>query len=321
MPNNALAVIDANLNRLSEGLRVIEEYARFVAKKKALTDQLANLRHQVGSLTKTYYPQMLAIRNIREDMRALDPPSKRETYLALLVANFKRAEEACRVLEEYTGHTGFNEIRYALYDLEKEVVLNLGKADIKPGVYLISDQISVLKQGLEWGVSLIQYRSKSGSKTDIYEASKILAPLAKTKDIPFIVNDHLDIALAVDADGLHTGQDDIPIPIQRRLLGPHKLIGRTTHTLDQGLVAQTEGADYVSVGPIWETPSKPGRASIGFEYLRDAHSHLKIPYVAIGGVNRNNVNDVFKFNPPLIGLIRDYEGIPDIQNGWPLGTK
>ena len=116
--------------------------------------------------------------------------------------------------------------------------------------------------------------------------------------------------LAVDADGLHTGQDDLPIQIQRQWIGPHKIIGKTTHTLDQGLTAQSQGADYVSVGPLWKTPSKPNRDAIGFDYLKAAASQLRIPYVAIGGVNLSNIDQLIPFNPPIIGLIRAYEDIP-----------
>ena len=90
------------------------------------------------------------------------------------------------------------------------------------------------------------------------------------------------------------------------------LSGKTTHSLDQGLLAEKEGADYVSVGPIWETPSKPGRAAIGFDYLKAAKSQLNIPYVAIGGIQSENWEEVLTFEPPLVGLIRDFEQIPQL---------
>ncbi|MDA1354297.1 MAG: thiamine phosphate synthase, partial [bacterium] len=94
---------------------------------------------------------------------------------------------------------------------------------------------------------------------------------------------------------------------------PHKLLGRTTHSLDQGVVAQADGADYVSVGPIWDTPSKPNRAGIGFDYLKEANTQLTIPFVAIGGINTGNIDDILPYSPPLIGLIRDFENIPSLQ--------
>jgi len=170
-----------------------------------------------------------------------------------------------------------------------------------------------LKKGLEWGVSLIQLRDKEATKKELLKKAKTMKNISRKYDIPFIVNDFIDIAISVDADGLHTGQDDLPLTVIRDLLGPHKILGRTTQTLEQGLYAQKEGADYVSIGPIWETPSKPGRKGIGFSYLENAKSKLKIPYVAIGGINKKNIDRVLSHTPPLIGLIRDFENIPDIQ--------
>ena len=95
------------------------------------------------------------------------------------------------------------------------------------------------------------------------------------------MNDYLDIAQIVDADGYHSGQDDLPISEIRKLWSPEKIYGRTTHSLEQGIIARDAGASYVSVGPIWATPTKPGRPAIGFDYLSHA-SELGIPFVAIG---------------------------------------
>ena len=138
----------------------------------------------------------------------------------------------------------------------------------------------------------------------------MVSDVAKESTIPFIINDYIDIAISLDVDGVHTGQDDISICEQRKLMGPHKIIGRTAHDFEQGFSAQQAGADYVSAGPIWPTPSKPGRDGIGFDYLEKAAKQLTIPYVAIGGVNHANIDQVMKYNPPLVGLIRDYENIP-----------
>ena len=302
-------IIDANVNRAAEGLRVIEEYTRFVAGKKLFTDQLALLRKKCHQLIPQDTKQLNG-RDTNNDMRAKEVPPKRKDIHDVLVANFKRVQESCRVLEEYTGQAGFNEIRYDCYQLEKEIVLRLCKKQIKlPGVYLISAEPDVLKKGIEWGVSLIQLRDKDASKSEIYNKAKIVKSFLKDSDIPFICNDYLDIVQALDLDGLHTGQDDMPIEAQRQLLGPHKIIGRTTSTLALGKEAEAAGADYVSVGPLWETPSKPGRAAIGFDYLAEANK-LSIPYVAIGGINKGNIDEVIAHKPPLIAVIRSFEDVP-----------
>jgi len=306
------AIIDANINRVSEGLRVIEDYLRFGAQDKALTLQIAKLRKSLNK-TETRFAAHLQIRDTQKDQRAKEKPQKRKNLQDLLKANFKRVEEGLRVLEEYTGQATYNTMRYDVYELEKEVVLKALKPHIKPGIYLISHDLKILEQGLKWGLALVQLRDKNATKAQIYKKAKILKSLAKKYQTPFIINDYLDIAQLVDADGLHTGQDDLPIQDLRQLLGPQKLIGRTTHNMAQGQKAQKEGADYVSIGPIWETPSKPNRKGIGLGYLKKAKTELKIPYVAIGGIDLDRAKEVMKEKPPLLGLIRDYQSIPTLK--------
>ncbi len=304
-------IIDANINRVAEGLRVIEDYVRFVVSDKDITDRLVQMRKTLNQSLGDF-PEHLAIRDTVQDVRSKEVPDKRKDLNSLLKANFKRVQEGLRVLEEYTGKAFYNVLRYDSYELEKAVLLPLIKPQIVPGVYYISDNEENLIQALEWGVSLIQLRGKDREKSDLLEIAKRLAPLSKEKGIPFIINDYLDIALLVDADGLHTGQDDVSVSELRSVFGEHKLLGRTTHDFEQGKVAQSQGVDYVSVGPIWETPSKPGRAGIGFDYLSRA-KELDIPFVAIGGINYDLLDKVLSYGPPLIGLIRDFNRIPDIQ--------
>ena len=306
-------VIDANINRLSEGLRCIEEYVRFIANHHLYAKQLADLRKK-ACLSIEFSSSQLNLRDTAKDTRAKETPRKRTDIKDLLIANFKRVTESCRVLEEYTGKVEFNHIRYDCYELEKKIVLSLLKKEIiTPGIYLISDDPNVLKYGITQNVSLIQLRDKHATKEQIYNKAKEVKSFLTPQSPPFIINDHLDIALALNTDGLHTGQDDIDITTQRKLLGPHKIIGRTTSNLELGKKAQLESADYVSVGPIWQTPSKPGRACIGFEYLKEA-SKLHIPYVAIGGINESNIQDILQYNPPLIAVIRAYKQIPKFIN-------
>lgn len=311
-PNAPYQVIDANINRISEGLRVIEEYFRFLAQDKERTETIVKLRREI-SRSNPSISNCLSIRNTEKDMRAFDPVPKRKSISDILVANFKRVQEAGRVMEEYTGDMRYNRLRYEMYMLEKETLLPLLKPVLENGIYLISHEIDILKYGLEKKVSIVQLRDKNGNKQDLYEKAMAFAPLAKAAGIPFIVNDFIDIALLSNADGLHTGQDDISVTALRTILGPDKILGRTTHTPSQGIIAEKEGADYVSVGPIWKTPSKPNREGIGFDYLKQATEILSIPFVAIGGINLKNIDQILPESPPLIGLIRDYKSIPNIQ--------
>ena len=305
-------VIDANINRLSEGLRVIEEYVRFIISDQKLSLLLSDFRKQVNLKLKESYFENISIRDTSQDARATDTPVPRKDLKDLLIANFKRAQEASRVLEEYTSETFFNKIRYSLYDLEKEIMMPFSKNIQLEGIYVISDDVDTLTDALDYPVAMIQLRAKTKTKQEIYNMAKLIAPLAKEKGIPFIINDYVDLAMLLDVAGVHCGQDDISTSTIRRIIGEGKLIGRTTHSLEQGIEAQKDGADYISVGPIWETPSKPNRDGIGFDYLEVVKQHIHIPYVAIGGINLENINQVLPFKPPMIGIIRAFKDIKQL---------
>jgi thiamine-phosphate pyrophosphorylase len=308
-------IIDANLNRVAEGFRVIEDYTRFISKQKSVTDQLAKLRKEINQSESEPINNLL-IRNTNEDMRAKEIPKKREDIIDLLKANFKRVEEGLRVLEEYTGDPTYNKIRYDVYDIEKEVVLGAMRKKLKPGVYLISDDLSILEQGIKWKVSAIQLRDKKSSKKIVFGKALAIKEKAKKAGVPLIINDYIDIAILSDADGFHSGQDDIGIQSVRKILGPHKIIGRSSSTLAEGLKAQKDGADYIGIGPIWASDSKPEYKAIGVDYLRKAKEQITIPYAAIGDINFKHMADIFLFRPPLVALIRAYREIPAIQKKY-----
>ena len=303
-------ILDANVNRASEGLRVIEEYVRFVRSDSSLTSMVSSMRKSINSL----FPQsasLLSSRQVSGDVRAKEKPVSRETLFDLLSANFKRVQEALRVLEEYSGKSACNGFRYDCYDLESKILLLAKKPVLLAGVYLISDDPAVLEKGLSWGCSMVQLRDKFATKQEIYNKAVAVSEVSKKHSVPFIVNDYVDIALLVDADGLHTGQDDISVRSLRELMGDEKILGRTTHSLDQGVLAERDGADYVSVGPIYRTPSKPDRDPIGYDYLKKARSSLSIPYVAIGGIDDRSISSVMDCCPPMVGVIRSFDCVPD----------
>lgn len=304
-------IIDANINRVAEGLRVIEDYARFIYRHKKLTNELALLRKQINSTEKDFVPHLL-IRNTEHDMRAREVPIVRKNIQQLLKANFKRVEEGLRVLEEYTGNSFYNRARYRVYDLEKDILLSAMRKTLKPGVYLISDDVKILEKGLLWGVSCIQLRDKKSPKEIVLKKAITIGKKAKAAGIPFIVNDYLDIAILSDADGFHSGQDDMGVQFLRKILGPHKIIGKSTHNLKEGKKAEKEGADYVGIGPIWSTLTKPEEKAIGLNYLRKAENSFSIPYIAIGGVNLSTMPELLFLKPPLVAIVSAYKEIPAI---------
>ncbi|MGE5807711.1 MAG: thiamine phosphate synthase, partial [Nitrospirota bacterium] len=149
-----------------------------------------------------------------------------------------------------------------------------------------------MARALSGGVRLFQYRDKSGPRRSIYETARLLAPLAHRSQATFIVNDHADIAAATDADGVHLGQDDLPIEAARRILGRDKIIGISTHDADQARTAEKAGADYIGFGPLFVTTTKMAGTARGTGSLALIRQSVSVPIFAIGGINRTNVAEV-----------------------------
>ena len=146
----------------------------------------------------------------------------------------------------------------------------------------------VLESGVQW----VQYRDKEGSRRDIYRNALNLRSITRDHNAVFIVNDHTDIALAVDADGVHLGRDDLPAQKAREILGKDRLIGVSTHTIEQAVDAEASGADYIGFGPIFRTETKDAGSPKGITMLHQLRSQIHIPIVAIGGINLDNVRSV-----------------------------
>ncbi|GKU80201.1 thiamine phosphate synthase [Paenibacillus sp. L3-i20] len=152
--------------------------------------------------------------------------------------------------------------------------------------------LEVMEQTLIGGADILQLRNKTGTRETVLEQAKQLRLLTKKYNVPFIVNDYVDIALEVDADGVHLGQEDTSIEQARALLGPNKIIGISTHNIKQAIEAQRAGADYIGVGPVFPTDTKPGRAAVTTSYITEASNQVSIPFVAIGGITLQNIDQV-----------------------------
>jgi thiamine-phosphate pyrophosphorylase len=153
-------------------------------------------------------------------------------------------------------------------------------------------------------VDIIQYRDKESKKDDILRnAFLIRRLLLKTKNL-FIINDYLDIAKLVDSDGVHLGQCDTPIEIARCILGKDKIIGISCHNLKQALEAQTRGADYIGIGPIFATPTKPKYKPIGLDLIKVLKKKIKIPFFVIGDMNLNNISRVLSVGAERVAVCR-----------------
>lgn len=162
------------------------------------------------------------------------------------------------------------------------------------------------------GVKVIQYREKDKSMLEKYEECRILRQLTAAEGVIFIVNDHIDIALAVGADGVHIGQDDLPPEVVRKLIGSEMLMGISTHSPEQAKAAVEAGADYIGVGPIYSTQTKVNVcAPVGLEYLEYALKNVTIPLVAIGGIKRHNLHKVLEYGVKCVCMVTEVVGAED----------
>lgn len=145
---------------------------------------------------------------------------------------------------------------------------------------------------LSSGVRCIQYREKNKSRRDIYREALILRKLTTEFGAIFVVNDYADIALAVNADGVHLGQDDLPLKEARKILEKGKIIGVSTHSIEEAIAAEAGGADYIGFGPVFHTATKDAGKPKGLAALREIKKLIKIPLIAIGGINAENLESV-----------------------------
>jgi thiamine-phosphate pyrophosphorylase len=156
----------------------------------------------------------------------------------------------------------------------------------------------VMNAGVKW----IQYRDKERSRREIYEEAVRLRSMIKQSDGIFIVNDHTDIALAVDTDGVHLGQDDLPLKEARKIMGEGKIIGISTHSLEQAEAAERDGADYIGFGPVFHTKTKAAGSPKGIDMLREIRKHVHLPVIAIGGLDLENVQSVLEAGADAIAV-------------------
>ena len=189
---------------------------------------------------------------------------------------------------------------YALTDSR----LALGRSAVEQAIALLGA-----------GIRILQYREKHAKPGVMLQQCKILRRLTQEAGACFIVNDHIDIAMLVDADGVHVGQDDLPVEEVRQLIGPKKIIGLSTHCPEQALAAAAAGADYIGVGPIFATQTKEDVcAPVGFSYLDWAAEHSPLPFVAIGGIKEHNIAEVAAHGAACCALVSEFVGAYNIAD-------
>lgn len=308
-------ILDANLDRTREGLRIIEEWCRFGLNSGELAEECKHLRQEVA---RWHTANLRSYRNTIDDpgTELTHPQEEQRSGIEqLLQANFCRVQEALRVLEEYgklyhpdMGKT-FKQMRYQVYTLETRLLAHdRQKLLLNSYLYLVTSPgerlLSIVEAALQGGLTLVQYRDKTSDDDTRLKTAQKLSQLCHRYNALFLVNDRVDIAVAVDADGVHLGQNDIPIELARQILGPQRLIGRSTHSPEDLKRAIQEGADYIGVGPVYQTPTKAGRPAAGLEYVRHAVKNSIIPWFAIGGIDMNNLDEVMAAGCDRIAVVR-----------------
>ncbi|MCP9857673.1 thiamine phosphate synthase [Cyanobium sp. Cruz-8D1] len=323
-------LLDANLDRAREGLRVLEDWARFALDRPDLVARSKDLRQRLGRLHQTRYK--LARHTATDSAAGMAHPAQaeRQDGASVLAANAGRVQEALRVLEEFGRledprlAAEAAAIRYALYDLEVDLLQAGRGGDQRRALlrrchlYLVTSPVEglelVVAAALAAGVRLVQYRAKPGDgptpagaaldDRSRFAQASALRQLCHRHGALFLVNDRIDLALAVGADGVHLGQGDLPPAVARRLLGPDRLIGRSTHRLEDLRQAVADGCDYVGVGPVNATPTKPGREPVGLAYVSQAAAECPLPFYAIGGIDRANLAVVRQAGAERVAVVR-----------------
>jgi thiamine-phosphate pyrophosphorylase len=306
-------ILDANFNRAREATRVIEDFCRFSLNDQFLTEEVKKIRHQLATVAGRLPENLLrAARETQGDVGTAITAGgeyERSSPRQIAIVNSKRLQESLRSLEEFGKLFGaelaqaLESLRYRTYTLERALTRGSGLRE-----RLAAARLYVLLTGaqcqasLDWtieqaaagGVDIVQLREKSLPDRELLQRARDVRRWTARHGVLFIVNDRADIARLAEADGVHLGQDDLPLADVRRMLGPEALIGKSTHTIEQVREAVLEGADYIGVGPVYPSTTKEFPTLAGLEFVAGAARETSLPAFALGGIGPRNVHDVLQ---------------------------
>jgi len=327
--NSVYRILDASANRAGEGLRTMEEIARFILDDASLTSEFKSQRHGlVGALKSISRVSLLRARNTGEDV-GTDITGKGEYLRAgltdVVAAAATRTQQSFRVLEEYVKtidpeiSVQLEQIRYRCYTASAALELRVASSDencrlrssalyvlLSAGSSQAAFQFKV-EQLLKADVDVVQLRDRSANDRTLISRARAGTEIARRLGKVFIMNDRADLALAADTDGVHVGQEELPVADARRIVG-NRLVGVSTHSIEQAREAVKDGADYIGCGPVFSSKTKCFTEFVGTEFLADVVKEIKIPSFAIGGIDLSNVDQVVASGMHRIavtGAIRD----------------
>jgi len=308
-------IIDANFNRAREAVRVIEEFCRFALNCKALTERAKQFRHELSAaIGRLDADRLIASRDTPGDVgvdAAVEGQLHRVNLQDCLTAACKRLPEALRALAETIQTVDpataqqIENLRYESYTLEKDIMLFSSPAEkfkrVKLYVIISSnlpaDVIALTHRCISGGADCIQLRTKDIEDDKLFALAVEFVEACKAGGVLSIINDRADIAVAAGADGVHLGQNDLPIEQVRRLQLVPLIIGRSTHSPKQLQAACSDLPTYVSLGPVFPTATKPTAEAVGLDYVKqgiEALADTGIGHVAIGGITLDNVEEVLR---------------------------
>ena len=333
-----LRTVDANINRGSEGLRVLEDIFRFVFNDSALASKFKDIRHVARKALNEYCLQKH--REVETDCGKTSfgtSEKSRDSVETLLTVNLKRVEESFRVLEEFLKVINtnkallFKELRFQIYNIEQNLfsvkrrfkeILSSNRVSLYGIIdtrFSYKKHIDICKNLIKGGIKVIQLREKLLPDKNFLAIAKELAMLCGEFEAIFIVNDRADIAALSNADGVHLGQDDVDIKEAFNVAGFNKIYGISTHNERQVADAVTRNPDYIGFGPIFPTKSKENPdPTVGTSaLLKVKEKYPGLPVVAIGGINFSNITEVIKCFPEMIcimsGIISEDDIVGEIK--------
>jgi thiamine-phosphate pyrophosphorylase len=292
------------------------------------------MRHKVVKVDAELQKQLLGARDVEGDVGSrMDVPGEEKSRDAseTIIANARRVQESLRVMEEIAKAPGisldsdeYRKARFTLYTIEKELLskmLRKDKAKRLSGLYVVVDtdwlkgrkHTDVAKQAIRGGAKVIQLRCKERSTKEFLSVAGDLKDICSKQQILFIINDSLEVTLAVGADGLHVGQDDLPVATARKLLPIDVILGCSVRTVEEAKVALSDGADYLGVGAIYTTATKESAEAVGVGRLKEIKKAVDLPIVAIGGINGNNLSEVMKAGADAAAVISAILGAEDVE--------
>lgn len=307
----ALRIIDAAANRAGEGLRVIEDYLRFTLDDGHLTKVCKSIRHDLTAALDVFSSiERHAARETQADVGttvSLPAETVRGDATAVVMANFKRAQQSLRSLEEFTKTlvperaAALEQLRYRLYTLERAVDLTrsslerLGEARLYVlvnGCASGSDLRHLVDSLVTAGVAIVQLRDNRLGDRELLARARLVAGATRGSRTLFIMNDRPDLALLSGADGVHVGQEELTVKDARRILGTSGLVGVSTHSIEQARAAVLDGASYIGVGPTFPSGTKDFAKFTGTELLQAVSGEIQLPAFAIGGITEENLPQV-----------------------------